>query len=1219
MELLKEMNRTQKFLLGTFLFIMAVLICGTIWFGRYETNKVLEAKFSDLHAVAELKIGQIVAWRQERLADVAVHTQCLMRSRILEWMTKPDSTMTAGLLEHFQALKEAYSYWDVLLVATDGRLLLPRPTTDEHLYYNPSELQPVIEKALAAQQAVFGDLIRSTTGNRITLDVAGPVLDDHGRPVAVLIMRIDPEVQLYPLMLSWPLPSPSAETLLVHRDQDTVLFLNELRHIKGAALAFRYPLSDPTHPAVMAILGQTGITQGIDYRGVEVVSDIQPVPETDWYMIAKIDAAEILNEARLISIITYIFVVVGIMMTTAFAAFLYTRQRRNHYKKQYESERARRQAQEEIRATLYGIGDGVIATDTAGKVTRMNPVAEKLTGWSEAEACGRPISEVFNIINEQSRQPVENPVEQVLREGFIVGLANHTLLIDRHGQERPITDSGAPVKDENGELLGTVLVFRDRTEQQKHEAQREFALQVLAILNRNLDSAHLIDHLMQIFKERTGMSAIGIRLRQKDEYPYFRTSGFSEAFLSAGPHRYNLIACRPVDNYNGSGEGGRDVAVPDIAPLSPCMCFTVLQGETDPEMPFFTPYGSFWTNSISELFDMITQSDDPRYARYKQTCQVCREEGYESIALIPLRSGDDIIGLLQLNDHRRDLLTMETIEFLEGIGASIGIALARQQDLETLRASEERYRRTFSTIAEGLIISDQETGAILDANEAACTMYGYTRAEFRTMHYFDLFEQPDDEAAAGLDTGELVEEHRRKDGSVFPVEISISYYEEEGRKIRVMAVHDITERRRAQKEAEAAAAEMQRLLKNAQESRAALLKKLEDEKRMIEERTALEAQLRQQQRLETVGQLAAGIAHDFNNLLTGITGFTQFAIDQLPENASPRQDLKRTLELAKRAENLTRQLLAFSRRQTLQPVVLNVKQLLDNLYKLLGRLLGEHIDLVIRYDEDVGNIKADQGQIEQVLINLAVNSRDAMPDGGTLIIEASNFDLDEHYSLTHADAKPGSYVMLAVSDTGCGMEPEVVERAFEPFFTTKGVGQGTGLGLPTVYGIVKQHEGHISIYSEPGKGTTVKVYLPRVDAEATEPATGERTAAPKGNELLLIVEDEKAVREIAERILVGQGYRVLTAATPEHAEVLLAEHGPDISLILTDVVLPQRSGSQLYQEAKARYPHLRIIYMSGYTDDAIARQGVLEEGTPFIQKPFNSETLIRKVRQVLDS
>jgi PAS domain S-box-containing protein len=387
----------------------------------------------------------------------------------------------------------------------------------------------------------------------------------------------------------------------------------------------------------------------------------------------------------------------------------------------------------------------------------------------------------------------------------------------------------------------------------------------------------------------------------------------------------------------------------------------------------------------------------------------------------------------------------------------------------------------------------------------------------------------------------------------------------------------------------------------------------------ISERKQLEVQLQQSRRMEAVGRLAGGIAHDFNNLLTIIKGYTELALNRAGIRAELRPDIERIEDAAERAAALVRQLLAFSRRQVLQPKNLDLNNIVLGLDKLLRRLMGADIEMKTLVGEDVGTVKADPGQVEQVIMNLVVNARDAMPNGGRLTIETANVELDSTYARDHATVRPGRYVMLAVTDTGVGMDAETVAHIFEPFYTTKGGASGTGLGLATVYGIVKQSGGYIWVYSEPGQGSSFKVYLPRVDASAETPqAARKQTRARKGTETILLVEDEPAVRELTRMVLAAQGYSVVEAQDAEDAERLSENHGTQIHLLLTDVVMPGVSGPELARRITARHPKMRVLYMSGYTHNVIAGGGTLETGIVFLQKPFTPAGLAEKVRDVLD-
>jgi PAS domain S-box-containing protein len=423
----------------------------------------------------------------------------------------------------------------------------------------------------------------------------------------------------------------------------------------------------------------------------------------------------------------------------------------------------------------------------------------------------------------------------------------------------------------------------------------------------------------------------------------------------------------------------------------------------------------------------------------------------------------------------------------------------------------------------------------------------------------------------------------RADGETFPLEASVSRTQVGGRKFYGIVVRDISER--VQRETEA---------------------------------KKLQAQLLHAQRMESIGRLAGGVAHDFNNLLTIISGYSEVLLNQLPPGDPLRLPAEQIRKSGERAAGLTRQILAFSRQQVLQPQVLDLNSTVAEMNKMLRRLIGEDIDLAVSLDPDLGQVKADPGQIEQVLINLAVNARDAMPAGGHLTIETRNVAFEETSAGQRAEVRTGPYVLLAVSDTGGGMVPEVKARIFEPFFTTKEVGKGTGLGLATVYGIVKQSGGFIEVYSEVGRGTAFKIYLPRVAESVTARGSApDVRRAPGGTESVLLAEDEEGVRAIARMALQESGYTVLEAQDGDEALRVGQQHAGSIHLLVTDVVMPKMGGRRLADLLTASRPDLKVLYLSGYTDDAVVRHGAMPTGTAFLQKPFTLTALARKVREVL--
>jgi len=389
--------------------------------------------------------------------------------------------------------------------------------------------------------------------------------------------------------------------------------------------------------------------------------------------------------------------------------------------------------------------------------------------------------------------------------------------------------------------------------------------------------------------------------------------------------------------------------------------------------------------------------------------------------------------------------------------------------------------------------------------------------------------------------------------------------------------------------------------------------------RDVTDQRRLQQQVLQSQKMEAVGRLAGGVAHDFNNLLTVITSYSDLLLEDLAPGDAKRDDLEQVRKAADGAAALTRQLLAFSRQQVVEPRVVSLNTVVEGLQKILRRVIGEDIEVTITLAPDLGSVRADVGQLEQVLMNLVVNARDAMPTGGRLTVETANVEHDPEYARDREAAAVRRFAMLAVTDTGCGMDEATKARIFEPFFTTKETGKGTGLGLATVYGIVKQAGGFIWVYSEPGQGTSFKVYLPAVDATAERTTAAATTPAPRGTETVLLVEDAAAVRAVTKQVLERQGYTVLEAPDGEAALRLAQRHRGVVHLLLTDVVMPRLNGRELAERLVRLRPDVKVLYASGYTDDSVVRHGILESGTAYLQKPFSPESLARKVRDVLDA
>ncbi len=772
------------------------------------------------------------------------------------------------------------------------------------------------------------------------------------------------------------------------------------------------------------------------------------------------------------------------------------------------AERTLKETKENLQVTLNSIGDGVIATDMKGRITRMNPVAEQLTGWSLKDAVNQPLEQVFYIINAQSGERAENPAAKVLSTGRVVGLANHTKLISRDTKEYQIADSGSPIRDNEGNIIGVVLVFRDVTrEYRMRQSLEESEVRFRSIVEGAPDPIFIQTERKFVYLNPAACDLFGI------------------------DSAHELIGTPVMDRFH-----------PDFH------------------------------HAVQERIRQLNEGRKPVHELMEQ--KYLQKDGNE---VWVETSGDPI----EYKGKKGALVFARDIT-------------QRKEAERALRESEERYRDLFNSIRDAILVSDADRN-IIDCNTAFTELFGYSLQELRGRKTSAVYNDLSEYKEMGLELTDNVKNpqfiytinYKTKGGQVFPGETNIFYLKKNSGEITgfIGLIRDVSEREEAQAE-----------------------------------RDRLEMQLRQAQKMEAIGRLAGGVAHDFNNLLTTISGNAQIGLMDLEKGQELHEIMREIKEAGERAGNLTRQLLAFSRRQILQPEILDLNDVILDLERMLRRLIGEDISLVVQTAADLGLVEADQGQMEQVIMNLAINARDAMPEGGKLTIEVTNVDLDENYSKGHGHlVTPGPYVMLAISDTGMGMDPEMLGQVFDPFFTTKAKDKGTGLGLSTVYGIVKQSRGNIWVYSEPGKGTTFKIYLPRTEkAGSGKRPEPDREGCPSGSETVLVVEDDESVRNIAVKNLLRLGYTVLSAASAGEAYQLCLKRGAEIDLLLTDVVMLGMSGKELVDSLQQRGVNMKVVYMSGYTDNAIVHHGVLDHGINFLQKPFSPESLAGKIREALD-
>ncbi|MCL4540353.1 MAG: PAS domain S-box protein [Bacteroidetes bacterium] len=1462
---------------------IVLVVTGFIYYGA-EKEKIRAEIYDWEEGVAGLKVREIEQWRLERLADVHVlSSDPLMRKSILRFIGDPHNKSLRSEVQQRLALEHRLElYSNAFVIDTTGRTLISVGGSSTRL--DTSETA-ALHAVIAGRKAVLTDLFLGADGI-VHIDAIDAVLGHSGKPVALVVLRSDASNFLYPLIESWPVPSRTAETLVLERRGNEVIFLSSPRFRHTSPFAMHIPLTSAMTPAVQAVLGKVGMFEGKDYRGKEVLADLRPIPNTPWFMVAKVDASEILAEANYRGGAVGLMVVLFIGLSVGATAYAYRHREAGIYRELYKSESERRGIEEEYKATLYSIGDGVITTDTEGAVKAVNHVAEELTGWKEAEAKGKRLEEVFRIVSETTGKAFQNPVDRVLRGGVIAGLADQTLLISKEGSRRPIADSAAPIRDESNKVVGVVLIFRDQTKEREVESlirQSESRLARAEIVSKSGSwELHLNSQVMIVSKGAQEIYGVmGDRMSYEDvksvpliEYRQMMDDALKNHITNNEPYdiEYKIkavdtgeikdihsVAVFDVEKnillgviqditdrkraeaalhesdekfrlaFENSTIGMAIVGLdtrflrlnkavteifgyseeemirmkfgefthPDDLNLSADLLAKLLLGEVKSirfEKRYIKKGGQIiWVSLNSSIVmdmagkplyfvslyeDITTQKEaleslrqseqalresqqmmktvldtvpvrvfwKDREGRYigcnlpfaldsglqspedvvgkddfqmgwKEQAELYRADdrqvmesgkpklGYEEpqtsgnatrwlrTSKVPLRNdAGEIIGILgsyediterklarealQKNEERLRITLeasnigvwdwnlqedkwvstplyfkmlgydpdtesqnrevwgerfhpddresvirkMETIrgkgengfniEFrfrhADGsyrwvnsigkavewdkygrvtrlVGVQIDITERKEAEL-ALRESEEKFRALVEASASGIWIHNGRS--FLYANPTALKITGYTleellRLDVLEIHPQELRSQLRERIGKRLKGEDVTSRFElqiiRKTGETIWANFSVALIQYQGQPAILVSVYDITDRKN------------------------------------------IEEQLVQSQKMEGVGRLAGGVAHDYNNMLGIIIGYTELITQRLKKDDPIARYVELIGSASRRGADLTRQLLAFARREIVSPKPIDPNAAIGLLQNMLGKLIGEDVAIRFLPGKDVWKIKIDPTQFDQILVNLSTNARDAISGVGTIIIETSNVVVSEIYTQNKVGFAPGEYVLISYSDNGKGMNKETVDKIFEPFFTTKPRGQGTGLGLSTVFGIIKQNGGSINVYSEEGQGTTFNIYLPRYQGEVEEPEIKTETSVISGTETVLVVEDQSELLELAKNSLEEYGYTVLTALTPGEGILICEAYQDEIHLLLTDVVMPVMNGKDLRDRIQSIKPNIKTLFMSGYTANLIAHRGVLDEDVEFIQKPFTPHALAKKVHDVLNS
>lgn len=971
-----------------------------------------------------------------------------------------------------------------------------------------------------------------------------------------------------------------------------------------------------------------------------------------------------------------LFSVIWILAASAIMAFVVGRTR--SMERQLADEKLK------LAVTLKSIGDGVLVTDDNGTIIQANPVAETLTGWLEDEAIGQKIIDVFHVINDQTREPVENSVSQVLRTNCKAGLTGQTLLISKDGVERAIADSSVPIWDQNGRLSGVVLVFNNHIEEwayQKKLLESENKYRLLS--DNSLDAIWTIDpefkftYVNPAVTQLTGHTPdewIGSRLSDRfDEKDFDNMMMIVSREMAKGSNSAGAIFEAILNKKNGEQVPveihGKLIFDEDNQLIG-------MQGVTRDisERKYAEESLRVSEKRFSTIFRAnpaaitMTELGENRFVDVNEAWQHMSGYTLEEVLgqkisefnlwVEPARRARLIQKLNQTSVARDTVrIRKKTGEILELLMSAVIIDLAGErymltmaQDITELAHARERIEHLNNVLrvirdVNQLIIHERNPDHLI---REGCRLLvdnrGYNSA---LIVLTDEKQQPVSWGTARIAESSEPLAAMLKQGQLPPCTRQCNALDaivviENGNTIcspcPLTSVHGNKNTKTLcagllykDKTFGYLIAALDNSL-NVDDEELGLFSemagdlaytlnvlKMDAEHKKSEQKSkTLEKQLLQAQKMESIGRLAGGVAHDYNNMLSVIIGYCELALEKVEQDESLRADILEIFTAAKRSGDITKQLLAFARQQTISPEVLDLNEIVESMLKMLRRLIGEDVELTWRPEADLWPVKIDPTQVDQIMANLCINARDAIDGVGEIHITTENLSFEKTYGVDPEGVVSGNYVMLSVSDNGSGMDIHTLENIFEPFFSTKALGQGTGLGLSTVYGIIKQNDGFINVYSKPAKGSTFKIYLPRYTGDATGLALENNLKIPlSSGETVLLVEDEDAILKLGKRMLESLGYIVFDATVPAKAMDLAQKCENNIDLLITDVVMPEMNGRELAGCLQSYFPDLKVLYMSGYTADVIAHRGVLDEGVSFMQKPFSKRDLAFKVREVL--
>jgi two-component system cell cycle sensor histidine kinase/response regulator CckA len=1210
-------DSTPWLLLSVFISLASVILVAGYYFYTLQQHSYRKSQQNDISAVTALKVGQIVRWRYEREGDALMIRNNPATAREIKGFLEK-KVPASDLSSWVESFREHDGYSSVTLFDAKGMIRFFAGHHGDTI--GPASLQQ-LQEVFRTGKVTFSELRLSNVTHSATMDMFVPLPpNEPGRKdlIGVLRLRIDPYQVLFPLVQSWPTPSKTGETVLLRRDEDQVVFLNQLRHSKEGPLAVRLPLTKGNSIASMAAQGVEGLAEGVDYRGVPVLAAIQKVPNTSWVMVAKVDQAEISEPLRRQSFFIISLAVLAIVAAGSITGWWWRNQRAGFYRRQYQAEIERRALVTHFEYLVKHANDIILLVDGDGRIVEANDKALQSYGYTSEEMMQLNIDSLRG-----NSVPLDtNEMRKLAREHD--GVVYETVHRRKDQTMFPVEVSLRAIHIEGVRYYQGIL--RDSTERKRAEEslkEREAMLReaqrvgrigsyILDLQHQRWTSSEVLDEIFGVGPDVKRDIQIWEELlhpQQREEMlRYFR----EDVVAAKKPFdkEYRIIRLRDgVERWvwgRGELEYGEDG--------TPVRMIGTIQDVTDRRQTEDALRANEQRMKVALApINMAVFSQD---TNLRYTWMYQPQLGYRV---------DDIVGKTDV-----DLLPQEAAETLERIkrkvietgvgvheevrmrwrgssihydlvveplrdstgniigltGASLDIS-ERKRIEEALRASELKYRDIFTWAPIGIYQSTRD-GKILMANESLARILGYRKIEelqslsMQSDIYYDPVERDAliekyDRLDAGF-ASNIEIRWKKKDGSPVWISLTAHAVKNDARKTLYYEgfVHDITERK------------------------------------------VMEEQVRQAQKLESVGTLASGIAHDFNNILGIILGHTSL----LTRSARDRGTQSSTESIAKAAQRgamLVRQLLTFAKKTETFVESIRVNDIIAELTRLIEETFPRSIAVSQFLAPDLPSILGDATQLHQVFLNLCVNARDAMPNGGTLSITTSVVPLETAQKL-FSKAESARYVRIVVADSGTGMDEITRSRIFEPFFTTKGPGKGTGLGMSVVYGIIESHNGFIDVDSNVGVGTTFTIVLPvPLTMISDESVESPEELSLGGTETILIAEDEEMLQSVLQTSLEEKGYHTLVANDGKEALRIYKEHSREIALVISDVGLPALSGDKLFLAMKEVNPSVKMLLASGFVDPEL-KTGILKQGVKeFVQKPYVLSEILSKTRKVIDS